>query len=94
MQMLVKEGNGLAVIREGTPLDEELTVRHIMGVDWTVDVGMIFHRQRHPKTIPILVRRLRRRIASNSGAPADKKPPSSARIPDPKRAETSGLLFQ
>jgi DNA-binding transcriptional LysR family regulator len=33
MQMLVKEGHGLALIREGTPLDEELTARHILGVD-------------------------------------------------------------
>ena len=33
MQMLVKDGHGLALIREGTTLDEELTTRPIMGVD-------------------------------------------------------------
>jgi DNA-binding transcriptional LysR family regulator len=87
MQMLVKEGHGLALIREGTPLDEELTARPILGVDWTVDIGMIFHRQRHPKTIPILVRKLRRIILRNSGAPGNKKPPASDRTLDAKRAE-------
>ena len=93
MQMVVKESNGVAVIREGTPLDEELTVRQIAGVDWTVDIGIIFHRQRHPKTIPILVRKLRRRIARNSDAPADKKPPSAVRTLHRKRSEMDGLLF-
>ena len=39
MQALVKEGQGLALIREGTKLDEELITRPIAGVDWTVDTA-------------------------------------------------------
>ena len=62
MQTLVKEGHGLALIREGTLLDEGLITRRLAGVDWTVDTAVIYHKQRHPKTVPILVRKLKRSI--------------------------------
>jgi DNA-binding transcriptional LysR family regulator len=62
MQTLVKEGHGLALIREGTLLDEELITRRLSGVDWTVDTALIYHKRRHPKTVPILVRMLKRSI--------------------------------
>ena len=54
MQRLVMDGYGLALIREGTPLDPELTTRPILGVDWTVDTAFVYHRKRHPETIPVL----------------------------------------
>ncbi|WP_241654392.1 LysR family transcriptional regulator [Granulicella sibirica] len=66
MQTLVKEGHGLALIREGTSLHEELTTRPIVGVDWTVDTAVIFHKTRHPKTVPILLKRLIRQLPANS----------------------------
>jgi DNA-binding transcriptional LysR family regulator len=62
MQTLVKEGHGFALIREGTLLDEDLITRRISGVDWTVDTAIIYHKNLHPKTLPILVRRLKRSI--------------------------------
>jgi len=62
MQTLVKEGHGLALIREGTLLEEGLTVRPLIGVNWTVDTAIIYHKERHPKTIPIIVRQLKRSI--------------------------------
>jgi DNA-binding transcriptional LysR family regulator len=62
MQALVKDGFGLALIREGTVLDSELTTRPIAGVDWTVDTVVIYRQQDHPKTIPVLVRNLRRKL--------------------------------
>lgn len=62
MQTLVKEGYGFALIRDGTLLQEGLTTRPIFGVDWSVDTAVIYHKQRHPKTVPILVRRLKRTI--------------------------------
>ena len=63
MQHFVKEGFGLTLIREGTELDPDLTTRPIFGVDWTVDTAFIYHRERIPPTIPVLVRHLRRHIA-------------------------------
>lgn len=81
LQMLVKEGHGFALIREHTTLDEALTTRRIAGVDWTVDTAVIYHAHRHPKTIPILIKRLKRsltikekEIATNS--PSIKEPPT------------------
>jgi DNA-binding transcriptional LysR family regulator len=65
MQTLVKGGHGFALIREGTNLDEELTTRPIAGLDWTVDTASIYHKVRHPKTVPILVKRLRKHLPEN-----------------------------
>jgi DNA-binding transcriptional LysR family regulator len=76
MQMLVKEGYGLALIREGMPLDEQLTTRSVVGVDWTIVTAIAFHRVRHPKTIPILLRKLRRDLMQNGKVP--RRPPQSA----------------
>jgi DNA-binding transcriptional LysR family regulator len=65
MQTLVKGGHGFALIREGTNLDDELTIRPIAGVDWTVDTALIYHKVRHPKTVPILVKRLMKQFPQN-----------------------------
>ena len=73
MQMLVKEGYGLTLIREGTPLDDELTMRPVAGVNWTVNTAVIYHKQRHPKTVPILVKRFRNQFRNEaSGIGLDK----------------------
>jgi len=62
LQMLVKEGHGLTLIRDRTPLDEELITRPIRGVNWTIETAVIYHKHRHPKTIPILIRKLKREL--------------------------------
>jgi DNA-binding transcriptional LysR family regulator len=66
MQNLVKEGHGLALIREGTSLEEGLITRRLSGVDWTVDTAVIYHKHFHPKTVPVLVRMLKRAIQKES----------------------------
>jgi DNA-binding transcriptional LysR family regulator len=65
MQRLVKDGYGLTLMREGTVLDPELTTRPIQGVDWTVDTAFVYHKERHPKSIPVLVRHLKRRYSAS-----------------------------
>jgi DNA-binding transcriptional LysR family regulator len=66
MQMLVKEGHGFTLIREGSILDDELTTRPIVGVDWTVDTVVIHHKQRYPKTVPVLVRSFKRHFSNDA----------------------------
>jgi DNA-binding transcriptional LysR family regulator len=86
MQMLVKEGFGFTLIREGTPLDDELTTRPIAGVNWAVNTAVIYHQQRHPKTIPILVKKLRRQVRNQTSGTAANGIPNSLRskaIPKP-----------
>jgi DNA-binding transcriptional LysR family regulator len=89
MQTLVKGGHGFALIRAGTSLDEELTTRPIAGVDWTVDTALIYHKARHPKTVPILVKRLVKQLSQtqNGKETAVNKVsiPSQASIPNGMR---------
>jgi DNA-binding transcriptional LysR family regulator len=66
MQELVKQGYGFALIREGTVLDTDLVTRPIMGVDWTVDTAIVHNKLNHPKTIPVVVRHLKRRLAAST----------------------------
>jgi len=91
MQALVKAGYGLALIREGTVLDAGLTTRPIAGVSWAVDTAFVLNRQVHPRTVPVLLRNLKRRLAvqsnkartpeviapSNSTNSGAKRPPGS-----------------
>jgi DNA-binding transcriptional LysR family regulator len=80
MQALIRDGYGFALVREGTILDGELTTRPIAGVDWTVDSAVIYHGQRHPKSIPILVRQFKRQLTKdgNDATSISRKRPSSA----------------
>ncbi|WP_213807191.1 LysR family transcriptional regulator [Granulicella sp. dw_53] len=87
MQTLVKDGYGLALIRQGTTLENELTTRPIAGVDWTVDTVVIYHRECHPKTLPILVRKFKRQLkkdekqtATKTGSPSRQAKQESAQL--------------
>lgn len=65
MQALVREGFGIALVREGTALDDLLTTRPVNGIDWTIDTALIFHKHRHPQTIPILVRQFKKQFGQH-----------------------------
>ena len=78
MQTLVKEGYGFSLIREGTRLDDDLTTRPVVGVDWTVDTAVIYHKQWRPKSIPVLVRKFKKQHGSGLSEPRAKKPPIAA----------------
>jgi DNA-binding transcriptional LysR family regulator len=62
MQSLVRDGFGVALVREGMLLDDQLTTRPISGVDWTIDTALIYHKQRYPKTVPVLVRQFKKQF--------------------------------
>ncbi|MDE1160623.1 MAG: LysR family transcriptional regulator [Acidobacteriaceae bacterium] len=62
MQTLVRDGYGIALMREGAPLEPELTTRPIAGVRWTVDTAVIYRKQHQQKTIPVLVRKFKRHL--------------------------------
>lgn len=83
MQLLVKEGHGLTLIREGSILDDELTTRPISGVDWTVDTAVIYRKLRYPKTVPILIRKFGKQFLQN--AKETKPHKVSALVNIPKR---------
>ena len=62
MQALVREGVGVALVPEGLSLDEQLTTRPVTGVDWTMDTALIYHKHRHPKTVPVLTRQFKKQF--------------------------------
>jgi DNA-binding transcriptional LysR family regulator len=66
LRELVKQGYGFALIREGSKIDDDLTTRPIDGVDWKVSIAIVYNKQRHPKTIPVLARHLKRYFATPS----------------------------
>lgn len=62
MQLLVKEGYGLALIPERTPLQPHLTVRRVLGANWTIETALIYPRMRPLKTLPVIFRQLKQRF--------------------------------
>lgn len=66
LQALVKDGYGIALVREGTALDPELTTRPVAGVDWTMGISFAYDKRRHPKSIPVLARHLRIRMGGTA----------------------------
>lgn len=77
MHELVRQGYGFSLIREGSALDSELITRPIASVDWTVDTAIVYKKQSHLRTIPVLVRHLKRYLA----APLNKSDQSTFVIP-------------
>ena len=69
IQALVKQGYGFALIREGTSLERELTTRPVAGVDWKVDTVAIYHKHRHPKTLPLLIKQLKKQNRGELNGP-------------------------
>lgn len=61
IQLLVRDGHGVALVRECSVVDEELTTRPVTGVSWTVDIAIIYRTNQYPKTIPVALRTLRQR---------------------------------
>jgi DNA-binding transcriptional LysR family regulator len=95
MQALVKAGCGLALLREGTILAAGLTTRPIVGVNWTVETAFVYNKQLHPKTIPVLARNLKRRLATQpvkgrSSEAMDDRTPRSGSAKHPPRSERGG----
>lgn len=92
MQTLVRDGYGFALVREGIILDSALTTRPIAGVDWTVNSAVIYHHQRYPKSIPILVRQFKRQLNKNGDNPDSvaRKRPSSTTKDQPIQLELLG----
>ena len=84
IQWMVKSGYGHALIREGSELEAGVVTRPVAGVSWTVDCALISMKSPSQKTIPVLVRALRKMLPIQPLLPPS-KPPQSARISAAKR---------
>ncbi len=77
-QTLIKNGYGFALIREGTILESGLTTRPVIGVDWGVETAIVFNKETRSKTLPLLVRSLRRLYRTRGESKDVKKRPGKA----------------
>jgi DNA-binding transcriptional LysR family regulator len=84
IQWMVKSGFGHALIREGSELGEGIVTRPVAGVNWMVDSVLISKKSTTQKTIPMLLRELRKRLRMQAHLPPT-KPPQSARPPAAKQ---------
>ena len=84
IQWMVQSGFGHALIREGSELEDGVVTRPVAGVNWTVDCALISKKSSSQRTIPALVRALRKKLRIPSFKPS-KKPPQSARLSAAKR---------
>jgi DNA-binding transcriptional LysR family regulator len=65
LQLLVKDGHGFALVREGSVHDDDLTTRPITGVNWTVDTALVYRKDQYPRTIPPVLKILKRQQKAN-----------------------------
>jgi DNA-binding transcriptional LysR family regulator len=72
LQWMVESGRGYALIPEGSPLQEGLVTRPIANVTWTVDSALIIGGSTSQKTLPRLVKELRRRFRMLAKLPPTK----------------------
>jgi DNA-binding transcriptional LysR family regulator len=79
LQWMVESGTGYALIREGSELQPGLVTRPVAGVTWTVDSALIVAKSTSQRTMPHLVREMRKRLRLQSSLPQSKKPVRSVR---------------
>jgi DNA-binding transcriptional LysR family regulator len=84
IQWMVKSGYGHALIREGSELEDGVVTRPVAGVNWAVDCALISKKSSSQRTIPALVRALRKKLRIPAFMPS-KKPPQSVRLSAAKR---------
>jgi hypothetical protein len=102
LRELVKQGYGFTLVREGSKIDDELTTRPIAGVDCNVNIAIVYDRERHPKTIPVLIRLLRKHLAASAKKTDSRSLPKATHprdgtrkrdpIPEDKKPKQMSLL--
>jgi hypothetical protein len=75
----VKNGQGFALVREGTPMMEGVTTRPIIGVDWTFDTAIVFSRNPKSRVVPVIAKHLKRTFLHSATQVTEKKGPGSVK---------------
>ena len=90
VQWMVESGYGYALIREGSELQPGLITRPIAGVTWTVDSALILGRSTSQRTIPYMVREMRKRVRLEKSLPPSKPAQSVRRSIDEENLRLFG----
>ena len=78
VQWMVRERLCLALIRQRETLQEEVTTRPILGVNWTLDSALVYPAQHNQMALPLLLRNLEKEFPGGDVTSA-KKPSRIAR---------------
>jgi hypothetical protein len=78
MEFLVKTQRCFGIVREHIPLDPELTVRPIAGVDLRLGTALVCHRDQQRPVFPMLAYRMAKRCEQRE-ASGRRKPPGAVR---------------
>jgi DNA-binding transcriptional LysR family regulator len=73
----VKDGEGFALVREGTPMIDGVTTRPIIGVDWTFDTAVAFSRNPKSRIVPVIAKHLKKTFLHSVNPVTHKKGPAS-----------------
>ena len=84
IQWMVKSGYGHALISEGWEVEDGIVTRPVAGVNWMVESVLISKKFPTQRTIPVLLRELRKRLRMQAHLPPA-KPPLSVRSTAVKR---------
>jgi hypothetical protein len=76
IQWMVKSGFGHALIREGSEVEEGIVTRPVTGVTWMVESVLISKKFPTQRTIPVLLRELKKRLKMQAHLPPAKSPQS------------------
>lgn len=76
IQWMVREGLCYALIREHAQVQDDLTIRRILGVNWTVDSALIYRPDSSHRALPLLIRDLEKRFTV-AEVSLKKRPPIS-----------------
>jgi DNA-binding transcriptional LysR family regulator len=72
IQWMVESGRGYALVREGSEMQMGLVTRPVTGVTWTVDSALILNKSTSQRTIPYLVKEMRKRVRQFAATPPSK----------------------
>jgi len=75
----VKNGEGFALVREGTPMMEGVTTRPIIGVDWTFDTAIVFSRNPKSRIVPVIAKHLKKTFLHSATPITQIKGPASVK---------------
>jgi hypothetical protein len=90
LQWMVESSYSYALIPEGSALQKGLVTRPIAGVTWTVDSALVLGRSKPHRTLPQLIKELRRRFRLQSKLP----PAKPVRSPTPHTNQHQLLPMQ
>ena len=69
----VKNGEGFALIREGTPMIEGVITRPIIGVDWTFDTAIVFSSATRSRELFLCIAKHLKKTFLHSATPVTQK---------------------